>query len=459
MTFRLETSLNMWVSLYQRCIGGFQIHARLQGLLKRLRVASSAQHNSILKNSMSAVSTRNLLKISLTANIFEWYDFIIYAYLADVMGQIFFNAADSISGLIRSFAVFAIGYCARPLGSLFFGILGDRIGRATPLKTSLMMMAVPAACIGLLPTYHDIGVWAPVLLLALRVMQGFAAGGELPISACYIFEVSPPVHRSLLCSVVMCSQQLGALLASFVIFILFRYFEHQTVLAWAWRIPFWISIPLTVSIGMMRREIHAAAPQSNKQFDPLWRLLKSPMLRTVPIVLFLSTLGYILLVWLSSYLTHFLGYPRHSAQLMNTVVLAVLICFILTGGTIACFYGYQRVIQTALIVTLVSVVPLWFGLQIGSFSIALIVQLVLAALFGIMLGVSYEAIAAQFKRAVRCRGMTLADTFPTVFAGGTAPLICTWAVDRSGFLMFPAFYILFLGLLALPATWRLEGKR
>lgn len=131
-------------------------------------------------------NTQSLLKTGLVANIFEWYEFVIYAYLADILGAIFFHADDSVSGLIKAFAVFAVGYFARPLGSLFFGMLGDRIGRGYPLKITLLMMATPTALIGFLPVYADIGILAPSLLLVLRLIQGFAMGAEWPLNACYI---------------------------------------------------------------------------------------------------------------------------------------------------------------------------------------------------------------------------------------------------------------------------------
>ncbi len=209
----------------------------------------------------------HLLKIGLVANIFEWYEFVIYAYMVGVIGQLFFHSEDPISRLIQTFAVFSIGYLARPLGSLFFGAMGDRVGRGSPIKITLVMMAVPTALIGLLPTYHDIGWTAPALLFALRLIQGFAMGGALPGTACYIFEAAPADRKSILCNVVVVSVALGSLLATLVVFLLFQYFDRTTILAWAWRIPFLLSIPLTVAIGYIRREIRDfPLPQQNRAY-------------------------------------------------------------------------------------------------------------------------------------------------------------------------------------------------
>ncbi len=124
-------------------------------------------------------------------------------------------------------------------------MMGDRKGSSQPLKVVLMLMAIPTALIGFLPTDQDIGTLAPVLLITLRLLQGFAVGGEYPTNACYIFESSPDDRKSILCSVVAASTALGMLLASLVAFLLFQYFDRATILAWAWRIPFILSIPLT----------------------------------------------------------------------------------------------------------------------------------------------------------------------------------------------------------------------
>src|SRR5260364_72755 len=193
---------------------------------------------------------RHLLKIGLVANIFEWYEFTVYAYLADVIGSLFFSAENSGGKLIQVFAIFAVGYFARPLGSLFFG-----------------MMAVPTVLIGCLPTYQHIGLLAPILLLILRCIQGFAMGGELPLNGCYLFEASSDNSKSLLCSIATTSMNIGVLFASFTAFLLFSVFDRHTILAWAWRLPFLLGLPMTVAINNMRYAIREPPLKSKSPLD------------------------------------------------------------------------------------------------------------------------------------------------------------------------------------------------
>ncbi|CCD30044.1 putative Major facilitator family transporter [Candidatus Glomeribacter gigasporarum BEG34] len=401
---------------------------------------------------------RNLLKIGLVANIFEWYEFAVYAYMADIIGQLFFKSETSVVGLAKAFTIFAIGYLIRPLGSLVWGTVGDRIGRGRPMKTVLMMSAIPTALIGCLPTYAQIGFLAPALLLILRLVQGFAMGAELPTNGCYIFEAAPSKYKSMLCSIVMASTKLGYLLASLVVFLLFSYFNRETVLAWAWRIPFLFSIPLIIGIRAMRRSIQDFPVQKAGTFKSAWLSLKRSMLKPVLIVSFTIALSGTLSIWTSQYLIHFLNVPRTLAWASNAVFVIASIAFKLVAGYLSHAFGYQRVIRVSVASTTLFIVPLFALFQHASFGILWVLQMLLGCLQGSITGVLMEMLARQFPQFVRCRGMNLAYTLPAAFLGGITPLVLTWMTDQTGFLLFPAFYILFFGLLALPSTIRLKAQ-
>ncbi len=329
------------------------------------------------------------------------------------------------------------------------------MGRSRPLKIALMMMAIPTALIGLLPTYQDIGWLAPALLLVLRLIQGFAMGGELTISGCYIFEAAPDDRKSILCSIVAVSPILGILFAALVVFLLFWVFDHQIILAWAWRIPFALSVLLTVGIWIIRRNIYSPKSNSTRQvFDS--RIFKRSLFKTLPLFAFSTIFFYTLITWLPAYLIHFLDYAPRLTRLINILVLATLIPCYLGAGYIARFVGYHRLIKIGLMATLLLIVPLWLGLRSASFNTILAMQLLLALLLSSIEGIIIETLARQFPFAMRCRGMNLACTLPAVLLGGTAPLIFTWMIKKTGLLMFPALYIMFFGILALPAAWQLE---
>ncbi len=419
--------------------------------------ANTARRHNAAYGDVEKSRTRNLLKIGLVANTFEFYEFAIYIYWAEVIGRLFFNTADSVSGTLQAFSIFAMGYLARPLGSLFFGIIGDRVGRGKPLRLSLMMMAIPTVLIGLLPTYHEIGVLAPILLLACRLVQGFAMGGELTANGCYLFEAAPTHQKSVLCSLVMVSLVIGTLLASGVTFVLVSYFDRPTIVQWAWRIPFILSIPLTIFIAYMRRNIEdRPVPQTNYSNFNFLRA-KRPLIEAASLLSFTCVFAYVLTFWMPFYLMHFLGYSSHDARLTNVLVLIALIPLYVYAGKFSQRFGYRQLIRVGLLGTLFLILPLWFGLKHASLSQLLIVQLLMACLLSCTGGICMEALARIFPPAQRSRSMSVAYTFPAVFLGSTTPLICTWMIEKTQLIMFPACYLMLLAAVALPSAWqRLE---
>src|SRR6185312_2854978 len=158
--------------------------------------------------------------------------------------------------LLKVWVTFSISYLARPLGSFVWGILGDSRGRGHVLQATLFTMSIPTALIGLLPTYDQVGLWATAGLLILRFAQGFSSGGELPVSGCYVFEQSSiGKQRSLLCSTVVASSNIGFLGASLVVTLLFWCFPWETIVQWAWRLPYLVSIPITFWVWTIRKSL------------------------------------------------------------------------------------------------------------------------------------------------------------------------------------------------------------
>src|SRR5499433_2118829 len=169
-------------------------------------------------------------------NVLEWYDFVVFAFLAPVIGARFFPAEDPLSALIQAFAVFAVGYLMRPIGGVLFGHLGDRLGRKRALQLSIVVMAVPTALMAVLPTHAEAGALAAVLLLLLRLCQGLSVGGEAAGSICYLVEAAPPHRRAFVGSLTNLGIAGGVLLASAVVGLLSL--APAEIHAWGWRLPF-----------------------------------------------------------------------------------------------------------------------------------------------------------------------------------------------------------------------------
>ena len=276
-------------------------------------------------------SLGGLLKISLVANIFEWYEISLYGYMVGILGELFFPSSNPTASMIKALLVFTLSYLIKPLGSFYFGWVGDRHSRSRSLKNALLVVTLPTAVIGLLPTWHTAGLSATVLLVALRVIQGFGVGGEGTMSATYVFEAAPPRYRSLLCSIVHVSAILGILSASIVKFLLFHYFTKAAILDWAWRIPFLMAIPLSVIIARIRMNISEQATfidQStpSKTNQPVQSFEIRSVIPVFFIMAFFLATGH--LTFTSSfpiYLRYFLGYSENIANASHTLVLLIRI--------------------------------------------------------------------------------------------------------------------------------------
>lgn len=411
-------------------------------------------------------SLSKLLKIGLFANSIEWYEFSIYGFLSAVIGQLFFPETSTAQSLIQSLAIFATGYLMRPLGSLFFGYYSDRYGRRTSLRLSLIMMSVPTVLIGLLPTYKAIGYLATGLLSALRLIQGFASGGELPISVCYVFEASPPHYRTLLCCSTSMSAPIGFLCGSAISALLFGCLDNEAIHAWAWRIPFLLGAPLTLWIMSLRREIIETKPSSQFRRElspnPFLTLLSSErkaIVIGISLVLFSSVGGvYLLSLWMPLYLTHFLQYPAAFIHSMNTLLSSIGILFSFFIAYITRFTNAQMMMKVATLTSVILAYPLFKAMQFASHFSLFFILLILRLPISIIQSIIMETLGTLFASHHRATGLSLVLTLPPAILGGATPLVCTYITHRMG-LLFPAFYLIILTLPLLLSIVHLNFKK
>lgn len=394
---------------------------------------------------------KHLLQIGITSNILEWYEFMAYAYLATVIGHIFFNATSNVIALIQVFAVFSIGYLARPVGSLYFGRRADKFHAGISLKYSLILMTIPTFLIGLLPTYDTIGYSATFLLLILRIIQGFAAGGELPISASYLYSASPnDMKRVFFCSLPYFGSGVGILLASFVVYLLYVFFSTETVNHWAWRIPFMLGLPISLIILYLRKDIPSTINTINPLKPVIHKKYLGKIIKGILMVAFLEANVYILFVWMPSYLQSFLGVAHNVAMVVNVCGLIVLTSTVLFFSYIGQYTNYKRSYIIGVIFLTLSLYPLLLILQhIHTFWVLLGVQLIFAILLGAVNGNTLFLICDSFPPEIRNRGMAISITFPPAFVGGTAPLLCSYFIHVWHFNNFPGLYIMLLGIVTL----------
>ena len=388
---------------------------------------------------MSAPMKR-LAFASVAGTALEYYDFAVYNMLAAlVFNQLFFPSFDPLTGTLLAYATFAVGYASRPFGGLLFGHLGDRHGRRFVLVVTLVMMGITSVLIGLLPAYQSIGVWAPVLLVCLRFLQGMALGGEWAGAVLLSLEHGDEKQRGRNASFAQMGPSIGTLIASGVLALTTLLLSQEELLAWGWRVPLLLSVVLVI-FGLWLRMGVSETPQFRELEQrgarvraPLveilrnhWRgLLVGGGARFGPDVLY-----SLVAVFSLTYVTTILGLPRTLAITALSIGAAVNAVLIPVSGVLSDRFGRRRVYGVGVALGLAWVwllFPLWDSKLEWAIVLAIVTGL---AIHAVMYGPQAAFIAEQFPTPVRYAGASLAYTLAGVFAGGIAPLAFT-ALYRS----------------------------
>ena len=391
-------------------------------------------------------------------SVVEWFDVAVYGYLASVLGKVFFPTGDPTTQLLSSFAVFGVAFAVRPLGGIFFGTLGDRIGRQKTLAWVIISVSVATLCIGLLPSYASIGLFAPVLLVVLRLIQGFSAGGEMGGASAYVAEYAPPRRRGFLVSLVEMGCILGFLLGSLVVLVLNLALTSEQILDWGWRVPFLMTAPLGL-VGLYIRnkleetpEFTALRAEGKVSKRPLlesvtlhWRSI----LRTAGYALFQNAALYVILTFIPSYQEGTLGHTATLAS-VSSVVSMILVCAVipLTGG-LSDRVGRRPVLAASCVLALLFSYPLFLMMETDNAVLAVAAHCGLGLILAVFLGPTLAAMNELFSTRVRYGGFSLGYNLSVSAFGGTAPFIVTFLVAETGIIASPAFYVMASAVITL----------
>ena len=398
----------------------------------------------------------------------HWFDWAVYAYMATTISAVFFPDADRTAGLLATFGVFAISFLVRPIGAIIFGRLGDRLGRTTTLTVVILSMALSTLVLGVLPGYATIGILAPVLLIATRVVQGLAAGGEFGSAAAFLGEFSPAKRRGFGCSWLEFGSLLGFLLASFCVLILETAFSSEQITGWAWRIPFLITVPLGLIGFYIRRriedtpEFRALQELETVSSSPVREVFRSnwrEFLKTCGMEIFMNVTFYVVLVYLLTYQEVNLGFDAGRAALLSTLGSALALVVVPLAGAASDRVGRRPVLFTAAIALTVLSVPLFALMRVGTTWAALTSTMGLALILAIILGTHAVTVVELFPTRTRQTGLSIAYALTAALFAGTAPYLLTWLIDTTGSTMMPGYFLAIVGMVGIVTVATIRESR
>ncbi|WP_176110160.1 MFS transporter [Izhakiella australiensis] len=425
-------------------------------------------HSSAISEPASAAATDNQFRKVVTSaaigQFVEWYDFVIYAYSATVIANVFFPGADPVAGLLAAFAAYAVGFLMRPVGGVVFGILGDRIGRRSVLALIILLMGAATVGVGLLPGYNDIGLMAPILLVVCRLVQGLSAAGESTGSNSFVAEHSPDGKRARYVAFTYSFSNVAPIFAAACVLCTINLLAPDEYESWGWRIPFLISGPLAF-IGLYIRRMVDESPVyqatvsakkvSSQPLRDAFRQHKTAMMFCFALSA-LSSLGfYTLSGYFASYLQNTVGLSANKALISNGISLLVAFIMMNIGGILADRYGRKPILITSIVLCTLLTIPAYMIAAQGTFWSAVAGQCLLAAVSGLFWGPLPITLLELFPTRTRFSASSVSLNLAYALFGGTAPYLGTWLVASSGSKIAPAVYMTVVTVLVLLVTLKI----
>jgi metabolite-proton symporter len=407
------------------------------------------------------------LRVILAASIgsaLEWYDFFLYGTAAAlVFGELFFPKSDPVVGTLLAFLTFGVGFVVRPIGGIIFGIMGDRFGRKPVLVATLLMIGVGTTLIGVLPTYNQIGIWAPLLLVAMRVVQGLGAGAEYGGAVIYLVENAPAKHRGFWGGFAPLGVSVGNLLAAGA-FALVSMLPREEMMSWGWRLPFLASF-LLILVGIYVRLRVTETPVFTEAVVATGKVEKNPAmeaLRHHPRNFFVvlgarmaeNGLGYFFPVFGLSYVISTVGVPKSEALSALMLAFTVELFAILGWAALSDRIGRRPVYMFGALAGVALAFPFFWMVGTKEWIwIALAFILARAVVTAAMFGPQAAYFAELFPPQRRFAGFAFARELGSLLAGGPAPFVAAWLVATYGSWWPVACYAIFLSMCTVIAIW------
>lgn len=385
-------------------------------------------------------------------NAMEWFDYALFGYFASIISVLFFPTTDPVVGLMLTFLVFGLGFIARPFGGLLFGHMADKIGRRHTLAITVALMGISTLLIGILPTYAQIGVTAPVLLTIIRMLQGVAAGGEWGSCSSFLAEYAKPGTRGLTVSWSQVSSAIGLLIGSFWGTFLSSFLSHDALYSWGWRIAFIFGIVVALVGLYIRRQVDETPAFQEKIENQ--DISSQPLLESIRyhkkgmIMVFLLQGGgnvayWLILNFMTTYIVKFLKLPLTTGFTLNSLSLMAFIIGLPIFGWLSDQWGRKPVMLIGCGGVILLSYPLFNILaHTQNFTTMAMAVCTLSFTLSIFSGSIMAAITETFPTKVRCSAFAIAYNAGSAIFGGTSLLVATWLIDVTGNVFAAPYYMI-----------------
>ncbi|TCO52030.1 sugar phosphate permease [Kribbella antiqua] len=413
---------------------------------------------------------KKAIAASAIGNATEWFDYGIYAYGVTYISAAIFPG-DTESATLLALMTFAVSFLVRPLGGLVWGPLGDRLGRKHVLAITILMMSGATLCVGLVPTYSAIGLWAPILLVLLRMIQGFSTGGEYGGAATFMAEYAPSRRRGFLGSFLEFGTLAGFSIGALLMLGFSLVLGDEQMHSWGWRLPFLVAAPLGL-VGVYLRSRLEDTPvfreleekgekeeETKTQFKDLLAGYWQPILRLGGLVVALNVVNYTLLTYMPTYLESEIGLSSDESLIVPIIGMLTMMVFLPFAGRASDRVGRKPLWWFSLAGLFVAGVPMF--LLMGTNMFGAVVGFAVLGLFYVpQLATISATFPAMFPTHVRYAGFAIAYNVSTSLFGGTAPAVNDWITAKTGDVLTPAYYMMAacvigaIALIKVPETTR-----
>ncbi len=404
---------------------------------------------------------RRVVTAGVIGNVLEWYDFAVYGFFAPILAAKFFPAADPRVSLLAAFGAFAVGFLMRPVGAAVFGHIGDRYGRARALLFSVAMMAVPTVLMGLLPTYDTIGIAASVLIVALRMCQGVAVGGEFTASIVFLAENAPARRRGFFASFSMFGATTGTMLGAAIGALLTNALSADALASWGWRAAFISGIVVAV-VGIIIRRGMFDSPGRAAVASPLtvaFREHRWQVLRVLGLNVASAATYYTLFVYAATWVSQTTKIERAVALDVQTVTILTFLVVLPIAAWLSDRVGRKLMLTIGMTACLLAAYPLLNVMHAGAIATTAAAQMAFGALLALQMASIPAAMTEMFPHAVRVSAVSVGYGLAYALFGGTAPFVAVWLIGRTGNDTAFAWYLIGLTAISLVLALGVRDRR